>query len=175
MRHRRPLRRRVGALAWGVLGAALVATAECLVPTITRPSPAQTAPNCPLPADLAATFLNATCSKMILSQPQTFYRYYSTDGNRVGRYLTTERMSVNVAVIRSLALKQEWIPPNRATNTLAVTLPAGTAIFQGIVAPQSPSDCYPGGGQQTFIENASDPRIVWVEGPLLSVSPFSCP
>jgi len=109
----------------------------------------------------------------VLTQPQTFYRHFSNDGNRYGRYLTTDRFSVNTDVIRALALNQEW--GNQATRTLFVTLPAGTTVFQGVAAPQTPSACYPGGGQQTFIENSKDPQIVWVEGPPPTVKTFSCP
>jgi hypothetical protein len=39
----------------------------------------------------------------------------------------------------------------------------------------APRSCYPGGGQQTFIENSKDPQIIWVEGPALTRRPFSCP
>ena len=174
----RPTWRPARSLALGVLSGALLATAEAHAPGALRPSQAQDsttqlAPNCPLPVNLAATFLNSTCTKTVLSKPQTFYRHFSNDSNRYGRYLTTDRFSVNTDVIRGLALNQEW--GNQATRTLMVTLPAGTAVFQGVVAPQTPSTCYPGGGQQTFIENSKDPQITWVEGPPLTVKPFSCP
>jgi hypothetical protein len=39
----------------------------------------------------------------VLSQPQTFYHHFSNDSNRYGRYLTTDRFSVNTDVIRGLA------------------------------------------------------------------------
>ncbi len=133
----------------------------------------QTAAACPLPANVAVTFLESKCSRVVLSQPTTFYRYFSGDNNRYGRYLTTDRFSVNTDVIRSLALHQDW--GNRAIRSLSVTVPAGTAVYQGVVAPQTPSACYPGGGQQTFIENSKDPQITWVEGPPLTEKPFTCP
>lgn len=128
---------------------------------------------CPLPAAVAVTFLDSKCTRVVLSQPQTFYRYFSSDSNRYGRYLTTDRHTVNVEAIQALALHQDW--GNRATRQLTVTVPAGTAVFQGIVAPQTPAACYPGGGQQTFIENTRDPQLVWVEGPAMTVKEFTCP
>jgi hypothetical protein len=133
----------------------------------------QTASTCPLPPEIAATFLESKCSKSTLTAPQTFYRYYSSDSNRKGRYLTTDQHGDSSQAIRNLALHQNW--GNQARRQLSVTLPAGTVIYQGVVAPQAPSACYPGGGQQTFIENSKDPAIVWTDGPELSWQPFACP
>ncbi|MEB3361013.1 MAG: hypothetical protein VKI42_02680 [Synechococcaceae cyanobacterium] len=132
----------------------------------------QLAPNCPLPLEIAATFANATCTKTTLPAPQTFYRYFHSPQNRYGRYLTTDRFTTNVEVIRKLALNQAW--GNRAERELSVTLPAGTVVFQGVVGPQTPVACYPGGAQQTFIENSKDPAIVWTDGPALTLLPFQC-
>lgn len=130
------------------------------------------APNCPLAPEIAATFANATCTKSTLAAPQTFYRYFHSPQNRYGRYLTTDRFSTNVDVIRKLALNQSW--GNRAERELSVTLPAGTVVYQGVVGPQTPTSCYPGGAQQTFIENSKDPAIVWTDGPALTLLPFQC-
>ena len=76
--------------------------------------------------------------------------------------------------IRNLALDQKWIPPNQATKVVSVTLPAGTTVYQGIVAPQNPADCYPGGGQQTFIKDSRDANIQWGEGRAITVTSLSC-
>ena len=178
LRRSRPAWKPAQSLVLGALSGALLVSVEALAPGALQPIQAQQtaaelAPNCPLPVNLAATFLESKCTKTVLTTPQTFYRHFSNDSNRYGRYLTTDRFSVNADVIRALALNQEW--GNQATRTLMVTLPAGTVVFQGVVAPQTPSACYPGGGQQTFIENSKDPQIVWVEGPPLTVKPFSCP
>jgi hypothetical protein len=131
------------------------------------------APACPLPAEIAVTFLDSKCTKVVLSEPQTFVRYYHADTNKKGRYLTTDRLATNVEVIRRLALNQAW--GNRAERMVMVTVPAGTVVYQGVVAPQAPVACYPGGGQQTFIENTRDPALVWADGPALTLQPFSCP
>jgi hypothetical protein len=158
----------------GGLLAAVLATGGGTA-TLLPPSGAlaqQLAPNCPLPQEIAATFANATCTKSTLPAAQTFYRYFHSPQNRYGRYLTTDRFSTNVDVIRKLALNQSW--GNRAERELSVTLPAGTVVFQGVVGPQTPSSCYPGGAQQTFIENSKDPAIVWTDGPALTLLPFVC-
>ncbi|MFM7393791.1 MAG: hypothetical protein ACKO22_05385 [Cyanobium sp.] len=172
--HRASLRRSLRSRALRALGGFLLGGGAWLgSDALAQTTTPQTAPACPLPANVAVTFLESNCSLVVLSQPTTFYRYFSSDSNRYGRYLTTDRFSVNTEVIRGLALNQEW--GNQATRSLSVTVPAGTAVYQGVVAPQAPSACYPGGGQQTFIENSKDPQITWVEGPPLTVKPFSCP
>lgn len=133
----------------------------------------ENAASCPLPEEIAITFLDAECKEVELLMPQTFFRYYSDDTNKKGRYLTTEQYRTNVAVISNLALNQSW--GNKAEKMLSITLPAGTIVYQGTVAPQTPASCYPGGGQQTFIKDSRDPSLFWTEGPALDVEPFSCP
>lgn len=129
--------------------------------------------SCPLPADIAVTFLASKCQAVVLETPRTYYRYYSTDKNKYGRYLTTDRYERNVDVIRNLALNQAW--GNQATMMLTVTVPTGTTVYEGIVAPQDPPSCYVGGGQQTFIENTRDPNLVWSAGTPMQVETFQCP
>ena len=132
-----------------------------------------TTASCPLEPSIAVTFLRSECREVELKEPRTYYRYYSNDGNKFGRYLTTNRYEKNVDVIRNLALKQEW--GNQATIMLQVTVPTGTKVYEGIVAPQDPQACYPGGGQQTFIKDSKDPNIKWSEGTPMQVEPFKCP
>jgi hypothetical protein len=139
------------------------------------PLRAQEAVACPLPPDIAATFLDAKCIKTTLRMPQTFFRYYSDPKYNQGRYLTTDQFELNTAVIRRLALNQIW--GNSAKKMLSVTLPVGTVVYQGIAGPQAPVSCYPGGGQQTYlnIDNIrSQTSFVWVDGPDLAVNPFVC-
>jgi hypothetical protein len=139
------------------------------------PLRAQEAAACPLPPDIAATFLDAKCIKTTLRMPQTFFRYYSDPKYNQGRYLTTDQFELNTAVIRRLALNQIW--GNSAKKMLSVTLPVGTVVYQGIAGPQAPVSCYPGGGQQTYlnIDNIrSQTSFVWVDGPDLAVNPFVC-
>ncbi|TRU23992.1 MAG: hypothetical protein EWV92_22065 [Microcystis aeruginosa Ma_MB_S_20031200_S102] len=132
------------------------------------------APSCPLPPDIAVTFRNSECQAVTLEKPQTFFRYYSDENSKKGRFLTTDQYTTNVEVIRNLALDQKWNPPNQATKVVSVTLPAGTTVYQGIVAPQNPADCYPGGGQQTFIKDSRDANIQWGEGRAITVTSLSC-
>lgn len=129
--------------------------------------------SCPLSADIAVTFLESKCRAVVLTTPKTYYRYYSTDSNKYGRYLTSDRYERNVDVIKNLALNQAW--GNQATMMLTVTVPVGTTVYEGIVAPQDPPSCYGGGGQQTFIQNTRDPNLVWSAGTPMQVEPFQCP
>jgi hypothetical protein len=156
----------------GVIGNLLVASPNLIVnstPAIAE----EVATNCTLPTEIAVTFLDSKCEAVTLKQPTTFYRYYSSDSNKYGRYLTTDKYKNNVDVIKNLALNQAW--GNQATMRLKVTIPAGTTVYQGIVAPQTPASCYPGGGQQTFIQDSKDPNIKWSEGKKMTVQKFTCP
>lgn len=128
---------------------------------------------CPLPPDIAVTFLDSKCKKVKLLMPQTFFRYYSNETNKKGRYLTTDQYQTNIEAINSLALNQAW--GNKAEKMLSITLPAGTTVYEGIVAPQNPTSCYPGGGEQIFIEDSKDPNLFWTEGPILTLQSFKCP
>ncbi|QLE54593.1 hypothetical protein [Nostoc sp. TCL26-01] len=133
--------------------------------------------NCPIPTEyepVVITFLNSRCYKVKLERPRTFYRYYSDEKSNKGRYITTNRYQVNIEAIQNLALNQSWTPPNRATKRIRVTLPAGTIVYEGKAAPQEPQKCYPGGGQQTWLENPTDPNIKWSEPEDMIVQDFSC-
>lgn len=129
--------------------------------------------SCPLPENIAVTFLDSQCEQVELLMPQTFFRYYDNNDNQKGRYLTTDQYHTNVAAITNLALNQDW--GNKAEKMLSITLPAGTTVYQGVVAPQNPASCYPGGGQQTFIEDSRDPNLFWTEGPTITKQTFTCP
>ena len=163
-------RRRLRRALVGAVLAVGCGVADLMLPRTTQAQ--ELAPHCPLPVNIAATFANATCTKTTLPAAQTFYRYFHSPQNRYGRYLTTDRFSTNVDAITKLALHQDW--GNRAEQELKVTLPAGTVVYQGVVGPQTPSTCYPGGAQQTFIENSKDPAIVWTDGHVLTLKPFQC-
>jgi len=123
----------------------------------------------------ASTLTNSLPENLVtLEKPQTFFRYYSDENSKKGRFLTTDEYATNVEAIRNLALDQKWNPPNQATKVVSVTLPAGTTVYQGIVAPQNPPYCYHGGGQQTFIKDSRDANIQWGEGRGLTLTSLWC-
>ena len=62
----------------------------------------EVASSCPLLADIAVTFLDSKCKKVKLLMSQTFFRYYSNETNKKGRYLTTEQYQTNVEAITNL-------------------------------------------------------------------------
>lgn len=160
-----------GSVAQMILQSSSVPTQPTLQTQATpRPTPS---PTCSLQANIAITFKDSQCREITLAAPKTYYRYYSGDNNRFGRYLSTDLYVRNVDAIRNLALKQEW--GNHATMRLTVTVPAGTKVYEGVVAPQDPASCYVGGGQQTFIENTRDPNLVWSAGTPMQVETFQCP
>ena len=133
--------------------------------------------DCNLPEDIAITFLEGKCTEITLEEPTTFYRYYTlnedgTEKYKYGRYLTTDKFDNSTDVIVKLALDQNW--GNKANLIETVTLPEGTTVYQGITGPQNPPDCYPGGGQQTFIIDSRDVNIIWSDGEKIDEIEFSC-
>lgn len=115
-----------------------------------------------LGASTAATFLDSLCEEITLSEPTSFYRYYSDEDYAKGRYLTESLFYTPEDTIKNLALKAEW--GNQATQISIVRLPAGAKIYKGIVGSQDPADLYPGGGSQVFIQDSRDPNIEWFPG-----------
>ncbi len=122
---------------------------------------------------VAKSFKDSNCIEVKLAKATIFYRHHTNDTDQKGRYLSSNQYTTNVDAIKKLALKQEW--GNKALKITSVTLAAGTVTYQGIVAPQDPAACYPGGGQQTFIVNSKDASIQWSTSQNLTVSTFVCP
>ncbi|MDJ0601629.1 MAG: hypothetical protein QNJ37_22635, partial [Crocosphaera sp.] len=133
--------------------------------------------DCNLDENISITFLEGKCTERTLEEPEIFYRYYTlnedgTEKYKYGRYLTTDKFDKSTDVIVKLALDQDW--GNKANLIETVTLPVGTTVYQGITGPQNPSDCYPGGGQQTFIVDSRDVNIIWSEGEEIESTEFNC-
>jgi hypothetical protein len=146
-----------------------------LSPLITTKAVAQTKTCTELIGELdAATFKDSQCIEVRLTKATTFYRYHDNDGNKYGRFLTTNKYANNVEAVENLALKQSWTNPNKATKIISVTIPYGNFVYQGIVAKQAPNTCYPGGGQQTFIRNTRNIDITWSTSQDITVKSFSC-
>ena len=77
-----------------------------------------------------------------------------------GKFLTDQYFTSSELAIKMLALSP--VTGNKATHIAAAIVPKGTVIARGQVAPQSPSDKYPGNGIQVVIPNPDDPNIKWV-------------
>ncbi len=122
-------------------------------------------------AEVAQSFTGEKCTLVKLTNATTFYRYYSDETKKSGIYISTNKYTTNVDAIQKLALRQDW--GNKATKITSVILPVGTATVQGNAAPQAPSTCYPGSGQQTVI--ASPDSFTWSAGQNLTVQTFTCP
>ena len=118
---------------------------------------------CPAPSTYVATFQDSRCVAITLQYELKLVRVFSNDASKEGHYLSTTPPLSRSYAIRRLALKREW--GNRATKQVEATIPAGTTIYIGIAAPQDPSTLYPGGAQQTVVEDLTG--IVW--GPTRAV------
>lgn len=113
LRRRRSLCAALAAAAIGPLASLAGASAQ------TAPA-ASTA--CPLPPEIAATFLESKCTRSTLTAPTTFFRYFSSDSNRKGRYLSTDQFKESTEVIRKLAppsTRGSWRPRPPAPATRA--------------------------------------------------------
>ena len=112
---------------------------------------------CPAPSDVVASFKDSKCVAVTLQYELKLVRVFSDDSSKQGRFLSTTLPLSRTYAIRRLALKQAW--GNRATKQVEATVPAGTTIYIGIAAPQDPPQLYPGGAQQTVVEDLTG--IVW--------------
>ena len=110
--------------------------------------------------DVQDTFLNRQFSPTRLKEDTIFYRVYSDPARMKGRFLTDHNFQSSELAIKMLALSP--VTGNKATHIVGVIVPKGTVIARGQVAPQSPSDKYPGHGLQVVIPNPDDPNIKWV-------------
>ena len=127
------------------------------------------------------TFTGAQVTVSVLSQATTYYRTFSDPVNNVppvvennykGAYLSTQDSFDSSGAIQQLALDQSWYHPNLATMKVNVTVPAGTTIYvgtvapiyQGVYSPEPIPSLYPGGVNQTVVLSRnttySDPRPI---------------
>jgi hypothetical protein len=127
------------------------------------------------------TFGGAQVTASVLTQATTYYRTFSdpvtnvppvVENNYKGAYLSTQDTFASSVAIQQLALDQSWYHPNLATMKVNVTVPAGTTIYigtvapiyQGVYSPELIPSLYPGGANQTVVLSRnttySDPRPI---------------
>ena len=82
-------------LSLAVFGSLFAVTLSPLLEINQRVFAQEVATSCPLPAEIAVTFLGSKCKKLTLLMPQTFFRYYSNETNKKGRFLTTEQYQIS--------------------------------------------------------------------------------
>ena len=114
------------------------------------------------------TFAGAQVAVNVLAQATTYYRAFSDPVNNVppvvennykGAYLSTQDSFDSSLAIQQLALDQSWYHPNLATMKVNVTVPAGTTIYvgtvapiyQGVYSPEPIPSLYPGDVNQTVV------------------------
>ena len=107
------------------------------------------------------TFRDGWMTPERLKEDTVFYRVFSNPDRMKGAFLTEHRFTSSAVARSMLALSPE-VTDNKATDIVAVIVPADTIIVRGIAAAQDPKDKYPGGGSQVLIPNSRDPRIQWV-------------
>ncbi|WP_148594702.1 hypothetical protein [Aquisphaera giovannonii] len=131
----------------------------------------QQPPAVPTPLSIAdaATFANLQYRQVVTTSTLVLSRNFSSAATRFGRFMTTAVFSSPAQAIRKLSLDQSWYGTNQASFVEDVTLPAGTLVYIGRVAPifqgiyrreASPS-LYPGRAPQYLVANTRAPGIVW--------------
>ncbi|MBW4497784.1 MAG: S8 family serine peptidase [Oscillatoria princeps RMCB-10] len=120
----------------------------------------------PLPFTVRNSFRSGTYTAKTLEQPLTLYRVIPEGGNPTGSYWTRVKPQGNQQTIMDSALLPEWYttPP---TKVFKIEVPAGTRIYEGVVAPQTSGKAphtLPGGGNQVYIPeiNASWLKESWL-------------
>jgi hypothetical protein len=119
--------------------------------------PAVAHAQCPAPSTYVATFQDSKCVAVTLTYDLKLTRVFNDDRSKQGHYFTMTPLLSSSYAIRGLALKKEW--GNSARLEADATIPTGTTIYIGIVAPQDPQALYPGGAQQTVVEDLTG--IIW--------------
>ncbi|SDZ34833.1 hypothetical protein SAMN05444416_1241, partial [Thermoactinomyces sp. DSM 45892] len=103
------------------------------------------------------TFTKSQYRTVVTNEEITLYRVYGNkEGERgalkVGSFATTSPAKSRVQVQRDSALLPEW--GNTMEKEVTITIPKGTTINIGKVAPQTAKDTgieYPGGGDQILL------------------------
>jgi hypothetical protein len=125
----------------------------------------------PLSIGDAATFAGIQYREVVTTAPLVLHRNFSGASNQFGRFLTADTFTSPAQAIRNLALDQSWYGTNQASFVEDVTLPAGTIVYIGKVAPiyqgiysrEPRPSLYPGGASQYLITNSRNPAITWTD------------
>ena len=110
----------------------------------------------PLPESLVDTFRSGTYDEVILQSDTTLYRVYGGTAGKLGSFWTRTVPTGPLQAQIDLALKSEW--GNTAENVVTINVPAGTTIFEGIVASQG--NGLLGGANQVIIQNVNPNWVV---------------
>ncbi len=125
----------------------------------------------PLAIGDAATFTNLQYREVVTAAPLVLHRNFSGASNQFGRFLTSDLFASPAQAVRDLALDQSWYGTNQASFVEDVTLPAGTTVYVGTVAPifqgiyrrEPRPSVYPGGASQYLTPNSRNPAITWTD------------
>ena len=125
----------------------------------------------PLSIGDAATFTNLQYREVVTAAPLVLHRNFTGASDQFGRFLSSDLFASPAQAVRDLALDQSWYSTNQASFVEDVTLPAGTRVYVGSVAPiyqgiyrrEARPSVYPGGASQFLLANSRDPRITWTD------------
>lgn len=123
----------------------------------------------PLSIEDAATFANLQYTQVVTTSTLVVHRNFSSSSNRYGRFMSSDVFRSPAQAVRKLALDQSWYGTNQAWYVEDVTLPAGTLVYVGRVAPiyqgifrrEAAPSVYPGMAVQYLVANTRAPGITW--------------
>jgi len=109
----------------------------------------------PLSAAVAASFRGGSYSEVVYADAVRLYRVYGGRSGQLGSYWSA---TAPTGVLRSrieLALNPRW--GNSANQVVAIDVPAGVKMYEGIAASQGG---LVGGGTQVFVPSVNPAWIV---------------
>ena len=119
---------------------------------------------------VADTFRSGSYTSITSEKPVKLYRVYGGNADQLGSYWTTTKPSGPLQASLDSALDPAW--RNTANHWVEVTLPSGTAYYQGItsnailkgIGPVGPpTGVLNGGGSQVYLPRGTVPRN-WITG-----------
>jgi len=120
--------------------------------------------NGPLEKDVAESFRGASYTERVLDEDLVVSRAYGGSANKVGRYWSATEQNGGLQSQLDSALNPAW--GNTTEHIATATIPKGTTIYEGYVAPQNIYDSLgnvigtvPGGGSQIYIPEVD---IAWI-------------
>ncbi|WP_165069617.1 hypothetical protein [Paludisphaera rhizosphaerae] len=123
----------------------------------------------PLAISDVATFAHLQYREVVTTSTTVLHRNFTSASDRYGRFMTTDVFKSPAQAIRKLALDQSWYGTNQAYFVEDVTLPTGTRVYVGKVAPiyqgifrrEATPSLYPGMAAQYLVANTRAPGIIW--------------
>lgn len=123
----------------------------------------------PLAISDAATFANLQYRQVVTTDTTILHRNFTSGVDYRGRFMSTDVFKSPAQAVRKLSLDQSWYGTNQAFYVEDVSLPPGTLMYVGRVAPiyqgifrrEATPSLYPGMAAQYLVANTRAKGIHW--------------